>query len=140
MARSRFALATPTAASASAVADDLVELLAADGLAGEQAPARFKSASSRLKWASLWPTAASARELGLVGPGVDLEEDVALLDLVAVLEVDLLEVAGDAGPDLDHLHGGGLPDQEVLVVGDLADDRLSITTTGGFGGGDFAGA
>ena len=42
-------------------------------------------------------------EVGLVGPRVDLEEEVALLDLVTVLEVDLVEVAGHSCPDLDRV-------------------------------------
>jgi len=40
-------------------------------------------------------------EFGPVRPGVDLEQQVALLDLGPVLDVDLLQVASDAGADLD---------------------------------------
>ena len=50
-------------------------------------------------------------ELGLVGPGVDLEEQGALLDLVAVVEVDLVEVAGHPRPDLDREDGLGVADE-----------------------------
>ena len=103
--------------------------------------ARFRSASqSPGVGLALDDGGLGPRDLGVVGPGVDLEEDGPLLDLVPVAEVHLLQIAVDPGPDLDHLHGGGLPDQPLLVVGDLADDRLLDHDDRRLRGGLFAGA
>jgi len=61
-------------------------------------------------------------EVGLVGARVDLEEEVALLDLIAFLERGLGHVARHAGANihrLDRIEPAG----EVLVVGDFIGDR-----------------
>ena len=59
----------------------------------------------------------------MVGTRVDLEQEVALLDERAVLEVDGLEVARDACAHFDALHGLGA--SGVLVpLDDLAFQRL----------------
>jgi hypothetical protein len=60
----------------------------------------------------------------LVGARVDLEEHVPLLDQRPFLEVDLVQVARDAGPQLDGIDRGG-PGGEVRVVGDLALDGIT---------------
>src|SRR5262249_42058036 len=52
---------------------------------------------------------------------VDLEEQVALLDVGPLLERDLVEIAADASADLDGLDRLGLAG-ELLEVGDLLDD------------------
>ena len=44
-------------------------------------------------------------ELGLEGLLVDDEQELALLDVGALLEMDLLEEPADAGPDRDLLEG-----------------------------------
>ena len=54
---------------------------------------------------------------------VDGEQEIALLDDRAVLEMDLVEIAVDAGPDryfIDRLE----PPDELIVLDDLAHDRL----------------
>ena len=60
-------------------------------------------------------------ELRLIRPGVDLEEEVARLDVRPLLERDLDEVAGDPGEDVDRLDGVG-PAGEFHGVGDLTLD------------------
>ena len=72
-------------------------------------------------------------ELGLVGPGIDLEQQVALLDLGPFLERHLDQVAGDAGPDVHRLDRIG-PAGEIDEVGDLALDRLADGHRGRLGG------
>lgn len=42
-------------------------------------------------------------DLGLERPGIDLEQHVALLDLGAILEADLVDEAADPRPDLDRV-------------------------------------
>ena len=61
---------------------------------------------------------------GLVGARVDLEEHVPLLDQRPFLEVDLVQVARDAGPHLDGIDRGR-PGGEVRVVRDLALDGIT---------------
>ena len=61
-------------------------------------------------------------QLGLERAGVDLEEEVALAHLRARGEGHLLEVAGDAGPDLDRIDRLE-PPGEVVVRDDLAVER-----------------
>ena len=63
----------------------------------------------------------------LVGALVDGEQQVALVDQRAVLEVDLVEIAGDARADGDLVDGLEASD-ELVVLDDLAHHRL--------GGGD----
>ncbi len=48
-------------------------------------------------------------------PAVDGEQQVALLDDLAVLEMDLVEVAGHARADFDRLHRDEAPDILVLI-------------------------
>src|SRR5262249_14884214 len=48
-------------------------------------------------------------------PPVDGEQGIALLHDLAVLEMDLIEVAGDAGADLDRVDGDEAADILVLV-------------------------
>jgi hypothetical protein len=58
----------------------------------------------------------------LVGPGIDHEQDLVLLDHLAVVEPDLLEIARDAGANLDLLHrleASG----ELVPLGELAHQR-----------------
>ena len=78
-------------------------------------------------------------QLGPVRPGVDFEEHVVLLDQRPFLEVDLVEVTPDAGPDLDGVDRGR-PAGEVRVVGDvpldgMADRDLRSVPTGASEGG-----
>ena len=66
----------------------------------------------------------------LVGPGVDDEQDLVLLDDLAVLEADLLDIARDPGADLDPLHrleAAG----ELVPLGELAGQRLGDRDRGG---------
>ena len=63
-----------------------------------------------------------ARQLGLVRTRIDLEQQVALLDLAAVLEMDLVEIAGHPGADVDRPPGHGAAG-EILEVGDLGRRR-----------------
>ena len=56
-------------------------------------------------------------------PLVDGEQQIALLDHLAVAEMDLVEIARDAGADLDRIHRDEAADIFVLV-GDAALDRL----------------
>ncbi len=72
-------------------------------------------------------------ELGLVGPGIDDEQQVPCLDLRPFLERHLDQVAGDSGADVDRLDGLG-PAGEVDVVGDLPPDGWLTGTTGGSAG------
>ena len=60
----------------------------------------------------------------LVGPRVEFEEDVALLDQRALLEVDLFQVAPGVRPDLDGIDRGD-PGGELRVVGDLLLNRVA---------------
>ena len=60
----------------------------------------------------------------LVGPRVELEEDVALLDQRPFLEVDLVQVAPDVRPHLDGIDRGR-PAGEVRVVGDVPLDGIA---------------
>ena len=55
-------------------------------------------------------------------PLVDGEQQVALLDGAAVAEMHLVDVAGDAGPDLDALHGLEAAG-ELVPLGDAAGER-----------------
>jgi len=58
------------------------------------------------------------RQRRAVGARIDLDEDVAFLDLSPLLEVDLVEVAPGVRPHLDRLDGlcsAG----EMVVVGDF---------------------
>ena len=54
---------------------------------------------------------------------VDGEQKVALLDHLAVLEVDGLEIAGDAGAHFDRIHRGEAADIFV-IIGDGLLNRL----------------
>ena len=63
-------------------------------------------------------------KLGPVRPRVDLEELIVLLDQRPFLEVDLVEVTGDARPHLDGIHRGR-PAGEVGVVGDVSLDGIT---------------
>ena len=56
-------------------------------------------------------------------PAVDGEQQIALLDDLAVLEMDLVEIAGHARADLDRVHRDEAPDILVLID-DGALDRL----------------
>ncbi len=72
--------------------------------------------------------ALGAQHLRLVGAGIDLEQHVAGLHLVAVLEADLDEIPRDAGADLDRVDGlrpaGGLEEVGDLALGDARDADL----------------
>ena len=59
----------------------------------------------------------------LVGPLVDGEQQIALLDDRAVLEMDLVEIAADARADGDLVDRLEAPD-ELVVLDDFAHDRL----------------
>ena len=56
-------------------------------------------------------------------PLVDGEQEIALLDHLAVAEMDLVEIARDAGAHLDRIHRDEAADIFVLI-GDAALDRL----------------
>ena len=56
-------------------------------------------------------------------PLVDGEQQIALLDHLAVAEMDLVEIARDAGANLDRIHRDEAADIFVLI-GDAALDRL----------------
>ena len=100
---SRAAFATPTAACASAKSP-MIRSYSSRPMAARlnRLFARRWSASSRFWCASAWMhVGLGPVELGLVGPRVDLEEQIPLVDLGPVLEVHLVEIAGDPGADLD---------------------------------------
>ncbi len=54
----------------------------------------------------------------LIGPGIDHEQQGALLDALAILEMDFGEIAAHPRPDLDIVDGGELPG-ELVPLGDL---------------------
>ena len=84
--------------------------------------ARFFSARLTRDFASS-RSPSRAAELRLVGPGIDLEQQVALLDHRALAEVHRFEVPADPRPHLDGVHR--LEACRVLVpVGELALDRM----------------
>jgi hypothetical protein len=58
-------------------------------------------------------------QLDLVGGGVDLEQEVSLVDDVAILEADLGKGAADLGAQLDALDGRELA-EELEAAGDVA--------------------
>jgi hypothetical protein len=60
----------------------------------------------------------------LVLPRVDLVQQRPLVDLRPFLDVDLHQLAADAGPDLDPLDGLQVPGV-LAVVGDRPGDRLA---------------
>ncbi len=62
--------------------------------------------------------------LDLERPRVDDEQEVALLDQLAVLEMDLLEIAADPGAQLDIVDRGELPG-ELVALDDLLAQRLA---------------
>ena len=68
--------------------------------------------------------ALSLVELGLVGPGIDLEQQVPLLDLGPFLERHLDQVTGHLGDDVIGIDSLRLPG-EFHVVGDFPLDRLA---------------
>ena len=68
--------------------------------------------------------ALSLVELGLVGPGIDHEQQVPRLDLLPFLERHLDQVAGDPGADVHRVDRLG-PAGEVDKVGDLPPDGLA---------------
>jgi hypothetical protein len=74
---------------------------------------------------------------GAEGALIDGEEEVALLDIAAFLEMDLLDVAGDAGADFDGF-GGDEASGELIPFIDLGrggeSDGDDWRGTGGGGG------
>src|SRR5262249_29561585 len=68
----------------------------------------------------------------LVGPVVDLEEDLVFLDFRAFLERHLHQVASDARPNIHRERSLGSP-REVDVVGDVTNDRLADAYRYGIG-------
>ena len=70
------------------------------------------------------------RQRRLIGPRVDHEQQVALLDHLAVLEMDLGQITADAGADLDVVDGGELPG-ELVPLGDLLLERRADRDAGG---------
>ena len=73
-----------------------------------------------LAWADATPACASSQRIP-IGPLVDGEEQVALLDHRAVGEMDLVEIARHAGPQVDRIDGLEAAD-EIVALGDLLDD------------------
>ncbi len=63
-------------------------------------------------------------ELGLVGAGVDLEQQIAGLELVALFERHLHQVAGDARPNVDCVDGFGSPGV-IDIVDDFSLQRMA---------------
>ncbi len=109
----RLSRAVSTAASAARTAatplacgaGPAVELLARDGLHVHQLLGAGHLARGQLgRGARLLQLRLGAVELGLVGPGIDLEEHLALPDLSPLGERQALDVARDAGPDLHVVH------------------------------------
>ena len=72
-------------------------------------------------------------ERRLVGPLVDGEEQVAGLDDGAVDEMDLVDIARDAGADVDLVDGVEAAD-EVVILDDSLTTGLATVTAGGAGG------
>ena len=62
------------------------------------------------------------RERRLIGPRIDHEQQVALLDHLAVREMDLGQIAADTGADLDI----PLPDRPYMVVDGVEAMRLRV--------------
>src|ERR1700733_7541865 len=53
----------------------------------------------------------SLTQLDLIGRGINLEQKVALVDDVSVLETDMCEGAAHLGTELDAFHGRVLPQE-----------------------------
>jgi len=100
--------------------DERVELLAADGIPWQQVFGPGQVGISKF-YGRLGVGHGAARllHLRLVRPRIDLEEHIPLRDQRPFLEVDLVQVTRDAGPQLDGIDRGR-PGREVRVVGDLA--------------------
>src|SRR3954464_170160 len=97
-----------------------VELLAADGVLFDKRPVAVhvlaRLAERRLP---LRESGAGLLQRRLVRPGIDPEEERALLHDRAFREGDLLEETGDLRSDLDGIRGRRLP-HELAVDGDVA--------------------
>ena len=63
-------------------------------------------------------------ELSLIGPGIDLKQQVAFLDFRAFSEWASHEIAGDARDDVHSFDGAGSA-REIQEIGDVALDRLA---------------
>jgi len=94
----------------------LVEGLLRDGLVAHQLlAAREVAFGERQVGARLRELCPGLRERRLEWPAVNGEQRIALLDDLSVLELDLVEIAGDARPDLDHVDRNKAPDIFVVV-------------------------
>jgi hypothetical protein len=105
----------------------LVELLLANAARdlGSDGPVPGQGHSGQLERCLLQlDLALGLVQLGLVGAGIDLEQQVSLLDLRPFLERHLDQITRDAGPDIHRLHrvrSAG----EVHKVGDFPLKRLA---------------
>ena len=61
--------------------------------------------------------------IGLIGPWIDDEQKIALLDQAALLEGDLVNVSRDARTDLHRLHRLKAAGELVPILDALLDDR-----------------
>ena len=75
-------------------------------------------------------------ELGLVGPGIDDEQQVPRLDFLAFLERHLDQVARHPRADVDRMNGLGSAG-EVNIIGDFPPDRQADRYDRGLDRGDF---
>ena len=98
----------------------VVELLLRDRVAGGQHLRSVQAARGQRGGAArLREVGLGARQLGLVGARIDLEQHVPLAHLFARGEDHALDVAGDARSDLDGVDGLEAAD-ELVPFGDLA--------------------
>ena len=112
--------ACTVAAPRSAAAGPVVELLLRDRVAGGQLLRSLQATRGQRGGAvRLDQVGLGARQLGLVGARIDLEQHVPLAHLLARGEGHALDVARDARPDLDRLDGLEAAD-ELVPFGDLA--------------------
>ena len=105
----------------------LIDLLRADraGRQGVDGPVPGEGRPGQLELGLIEiDLALSLVELGLVGPAINHEKQVPLLDLRPFPERHLDQVTGDQGDDVNRLDSLGLPG-EVHVVGDFPLDRLA---------------